>query len=158
MSHDPAVLREFHTGGRLIRRTGRISCAALAVASALLLVAGCAHRPPLPEPRPVQHVVICWLKHPGDTLDREALLATCAPLRAIPGLLAIHAGTAVPSERPIVDDTFDVALVMTFADTAAMQAYITHPAHQQILRDVVAPLADKVVIYDIVAGPGSTSP
>lgn len=158
MSHDPAVLREFHTSGRFSRRAGSASCGAVALAGALLLAVGCAHRPPLPEPRPVQHVVVCWLKHPGDAHDREALLATCAPLRAIPGLLAIHAGTAVPSERPVVDDTFDVALVMTFADTTAMQAYITHPAHQQILRDVVAPLANKVVIYDIVAAPADTLP
>lgn len=158
MSHHPAVFRHDH-GSRCRSQIGAFAAyRLLPLAVAAWVATGCAHRPAQPDPRPVQHVVICWLKNPGDADARAALLATCGPLRAIPGLQAVHAGTTVPSERAVVDDSFDVALVMTFSDVAAMQSYVTHPAHQNILRDVVAPLVSRVVIYDIVAGQDHTIP
>src|SRR5438477_10272343 len=68
-----------------------------------------------PQPAaPVTHVVICWLKSPGDETGRQRIIDATETPRKIPGVLAVTAGTAVPSTRPIVDSSFDVGIVITF--------------------------------------------
>lgn len=97
----------------------------------------------------MQHVVLCWLKHPGDQAARRKIIDLSRSFAAIPGVIGVRAGTAVPSQRAIVDDSFDVGIVFTFADRQAMQAYLEHPTHKQAVRDVIAPLTDRIVVYDI---------
>lgn len=109
-----------------------------------LLLVGCAPA----EPR-VVHVVVCWLKTPGDEAAREKLIATSRTFTAIPGVVSVQPGRALPSESPMVDDGFDVAVVITFESAAAMRAYEAHPIHQRALKEVLLPLARKVVVYDL---------
>ena len=103
-----------------------------------------------PQPAvPVTHVVICWLKSPGDETGRQRIIEATETLRKIPGVLAVTAGTAVPSTRPIVDSSFDVGIVITFQDEAALRAYETNPIHLKARNEVLRPLAGKLLIYDI---------
>ena len=95
------------------------------------------------------HVVVCWLKSPGDAAARQRVIAESkAFVGVIPGLLDVRAGATLPSTRPAVDTSFDVAMVMTFADEAALRAYDLHPRHQQALHGVLRPLVERLVIYD----------
>ena len=77
----------------------------------------------------VEHIVIVWLKEPGNHAARKRVLENSQRLGAIPGVLSIKSGRAIPGNRPVVDSSFDVALVITLADAAAMQDYLTHPIH-----------------------------
>jgi hypothetical protein len=97
----------------------------------------------------VTHVVIVWLKHHGDHAEREKLIAVAKSLRKIPGVTMVCTGTVLPSARPGVDASFDVAVVMGFESEKALADYESDPKHQQAVKDVLQPLADKFVVYDM---------
>jgi hypothetical protein len=100
----------------------------------------------------VIHVVVCWLKTPGDTNGRRVLLAAADSLRAIPGVQTVTAGTVLPSDRTVVDSSWDVAYVMTFADWRALAEYVNNPAHLRLRQQVLDPNTRYVRVYDIVTG------
>lgn len=70
-------------------------------------------------------------------------------MQSIPGVLDVTAGPSLASDRAVVDDTFDVGIVMTFRDAEALRSYLAHPQHVQQARDVLRPLCDRVIVYDI---------
>ena len=98
---------------------------------------------------PVTHVVICWLKSPGDESARQRVIDETQTFRQIPGVIRVTAGRPIPSTRPVVDSSYDVGIVITFQDEAALQAYETNPIHVKARDEVLRPLTGKLVIYDI---------
>jgi hypothetical protein len=98
----------------------------------------------------VNHVVLCWLKEPGNRDHRDRILEVSRTFRDIPGVLEVRVGEAVPSDRKIVDDSFDVAICLTFRDSRDMNAYIEHPLHRAAAKDVLSPIVDRVVVYDFM--------
>ncbi|MDQ7010578.1 MAG: Dabb family protein [Mariprofundaceae bacterium] len=117
----------------------------LSVAIALFL-SGCAAKQP--GNGRVGHVVICWLKEPGNAEARRNIIVASKSFGDIPGVVNVHAGNALPSQRRIVDDSFDVAIVITFASEQAMRAYLDHPTHKNAVERVIRPLVRKIVVYD----------
>ncbi|MDX6766315.1 MAG: Dabb family protein [Candidatus Methylacidiphilales bacterium] len=122
----------------------------------LLIAAACSKPPAAPSAGQattgtVQHVVVCWLKQPGDPTARAQLIGTSLGFKDLPGVVDVQAGTPLPSDRPVVDDSFDVALTMTFRDEAALRAYENHPAHKKAVEDVLKPLVARFVVYDFVS-------
>ncbi|WP_395715792.1 Dabb family protein [Prosthecobacter sp.] len=98
----------------------------------------------------VEHIVLVWLKRPGNAADRATLIATARKFQAeIKEIQHLSVGTTVASERPIVDDSFDVGFVMRFASKADMDAYEKHPVHQKAVKETLLPIAKKVQVYDI---------
>lgn len=97
----------------------------------------------------VDHVVIVWLDDAHKTdADRAALIAGGEMLRTIPGLVSLSIGRAVPSDRPVVDASFDVAFHFKFANLADMQAYVSHPTHMAFLKQHTAGRVAKIIVYD----------
>ncbi len=94
------------------------------------------------------HVVIFWTKAGiPDAADR-LLAGTEQYLRPIPGALCFHAGRMVPSHRPVVDQSYQVALNIVFPDKASQDAYQVHPLHLEFVEKVFKPLCERVVVYD----------
>lgn len=104
---------------------------------------------PLAEAR-ITHVVIVWLKHPGSAWERRKLIEASKSLKGIPGVTGVAVGPVLVSKRPGVDSSFDVALIMGFKDKKSLAAYVKNPIHQKAVKEVLAPLASKYVIYDFV--------
>jgi hypothetical protein len=102
------------------------------------------------ESEQVTHVVICWLKNPGNAGERQQLIDRSKQFTAIPGVRRVSVGTVRPGLRPQVESTFDVGLVIEFDDAEALRAYDEHPMHQQAVREVLQPLASRFVVYDFV--------
>ena len=96
----------------------------------------------------VEHVVVVWLKDPGNREHRQRIIRASDVLRDIPGVTGLRAGVMLPSERPIVDSSFDVALIISFSDAAALQAYLTHPVHVELVEETLRPLVDRIRVYD----------
>lgn len=96
----------------------------------------------------VEHVVVIWLKSPGDPEARQRVITASQVLASIPGVVSLKAGTMLPSERPVVDSSFDVALSVTFTDLQAMQDYLRHPAHVRLVEKTLKPLVEKIRVYD----------
>ena len=94
------------------------------------------------------HVVIFWTKRelPGAP---DALVAGAKKyLTSIPGMRSFHVGRMVPSQRPVVDQSYQVALNITFDDKAAQDAYQTHPQHQAFIEQVFKPNCARCVVFD----------
>ena len=112
------------------------------------LLSSCATiAPPAPQGS-VDHVVMFWQKNPGNLEDRAKITDAMDRLRVIEGITALDYGTAVPSDRPVVDDSFDVALLVRFKDAKALQAYETDPRHTKEVKEVLLPLTKKILVYD----------
>jgi len=96
----------------------------------------------------VHHVVLVWLKDsPSKPTHKQQVLTGSEQLRSIPGLQALHLGTAIPSNRKIVDDSFDVGLHMVFASEQAMKTYLKHPTHVRFVKSI-KPQIKKLLVYD----------
>ena len=113
-----------------------------------LCLTSCAPLPSEKTSGTVHHIVICWLKNPGDVAARRKLIEVSKGFGDIPGILSVRAGEPQISDRRNVDPSFDVAIIMEFEDTHALAAYQEHPRHSIAIRDVLAPLTTRVVIYD----------
>ena len=96
----------------------------------------------------VTHVVLIWLKTPGDATVRKLLIDSSKALKGVPGVVDVHAGTMLPSTRPVVDSTYDIGLVFTFANVKAMQDYLANPTHVKLLNEVIKPNADHYKVFD----------
>jgi hypothetical protein len=101
----------------------------------------------------INHVVVCWLKQPGNPDARRQLIEASKTFQSIPGVVNVAAGGAIPSKRPQVDSTFDVAVVITFEDKQAMADYENHPTHKKAIQEFLIPLVKKFVIYDFSNDP-----
>jgi hypothetical protein len=76
------------------------------------------------------HAVYFWLRPDLTDAQRAEFRRGVESLAAIPHVTQVHVGTpaAVP-DRPVVDQTFDVALVVVCRDVDAHNAYQTDPVH-----------------------------
>ncbi len=96
----------------------------------------------------VVHVVLVWLKEPGNPEHRQQIIDATREFETIPGVINISVGEVVPSDRPIVDDSFDVGLYLTFSSVDAMNIYLADDRLQQALREVFRPLSERYIVYD----------
>ncbi len=137
-----------------LRRALGWAVLSLAVAT-LVLASGCAaHRAPEAARNTVSHVVLFWLNDPSDGGARAKLEEATRSFRSIPGVESVAVGRALPSDRPVVDSTFDRGVVITFENPEALARYQRDPSHQAALRDLVKPLVKRMQVYDIVSGAG----
>jgi len=131
-------------------RGARTSATKAAACLVLLLPFASCTAVPGRQPRGVDHIVIVWLKRPGNAEDKAKLVATSKELqRALPVIRGMSFGRPLPSERPAVDDTFDLAFVMRFANRNDLAAYETSAIHQRAAKEILRPLSRKLIIYDI---------
>ncbi len=98
----------------------------------------------------VEHIVLAWLKKPGNATDREKLIGAAKSLKAqIKEVRSLDVGLAIPSHRPVVDSSFDVGLVMSFASQADLDSYEKNPVHLKAVAETLKPLTKKLQVYDI---------
>ena len=94
------------------------------------------------------HVVIFWSK-PEIPEATEALLAGAEKyLRPIPGVRSFHIGRMVPSHRPVVEQSYQVALNLVFNTKQEQDDYQVHPSHIEFVEKVFKPNCARVVVYD----------
>ena len=96
------------------------------------------------------HVVIFWTDPAQPGAADELIAGARQYLRDIPGVQHFHVGKMVPSPRPVVDQSYQVALNVVFADQAAQDAYQVHPQHLEFVAKVFKRVCQRVLIYDFV--------
>ncbi len=96
----------------------------------------------------VSHVVLVWLKEPGNIAMRKQFIEASSALNNLPGVLNRHVGMVIQSDKQIIDDTFDIAVTVTLKDKQALQAYMNNPTHKQIIEKKLKPLVNRIVVYD----------
>ncbi len=94
------------------------------------------------------HVVIFWT-NPAKSGAADAVVAGGNQyLKSIPGITHFHIGKMSPSHRPVVDQSYQVALNISFNSRHEEQAYQAHPQHVEFVEHCVRPFVQKVVVYD----------
>jgi hypothetical protein len=94
------------------------------------------------------HVVIFWTDPANPKAADELVTGAEKYLRPIPGVLHFHVGKMAKSHRPVVDQSYQVALNLVFPDKKTQDDYQVHPSHIDFVEKVFKPLCKKVVVYD----------
>ena len=94
------------------------------------------------------HVVIFWTDPKKPAAADELIAGAIKWLKSIPGIAHFHIGKMVPSHRPVVDTSYQVALNIVFNDKEAQDDYQVHPMHVEFVEKAFKPNAAKCVVYD----------
>jgi hypothetical protein len=94
------------------------------------------------------HVVLCWFKDSGNSEQRDRIIKMTETFNNIPSVLNARAGGPIRSERSIVDDSFDVGIIVEVRDEKGLQEYIDHPIHQKAKNEILLPVIERVLVYD----------
>jgi hypothetical protein len=94
------------------------------------------------------HVVIFWTDPAKPQAAEELVAGAEKYLRPIPGIVNFHIGRMVPSHRPVVDQSYQVALNVQFASKQAQDDYQVHPLHLEFVEKAFKPNCAKVLVYD----------
>ena len=94
------------------------------------------------------HVVIFWTDPANPKAADELIAGAERYLKPIPGVLSFHIGKMVPSQRPVVDQSYQVALNLIFPSKQAQDDYQIHPLHVEFVEKVFKKLMKRVVVYD----------
>jgi hypothetical protein len=94
------------------------------------------------------HVVIFWTKPEAPNGTETLIEGMNRYLKPIPGIEHFHAGRMVSSPRPVVDQSYQAALNVVFANKAAHDAYQVHPSHATFVEKILKPNVAKVLVYD----------
>lgn len=97
------------------------------------------------------HTVLFWLK-PGTTDARKAqLIADCKELLgAIQTVRYLAAGEPAGTPRQVVDNSYQVGLVVHFEDSAGHDVYQAAELHQQFI-ERNQDIWERVQVYDLVS-------
>lgn len=94
------------------------------------------------------HVVIFWTD-PNDPQAADKLIAGMEKyLKPIPGVEKFHIGRMAGSHRPVVDQSYQVALNLIFPNKKAQDDYQVHPLHIEFVETVFKKVCKRVVVYD----------
>ena len=94
------------------------------------------------------HVVIFWTDPDNPNAADELIAGAEKYLRPIPGVLNFHIGRMVRSPRAVVDQSYQVALNLQFANKGLQDDYQAHPLHVEFVEKVFKPNSRRVVVYD----------
>jgi hypothetical protein len=94
------------------------------------------------------HVVIFWTDPANPKAAEELLAGAKRYLAPIPGIAHFHAGKMASSHRPVVDQSYQVALNVVFDNKQSQDDYQVHPLHLEFVEQVFKPNCKKVVVYD----------
>lgn len=100
----------------------------------------------------VTHVVIMYLYDRGDLGARKEVINAAEKLREIGAVRTIWAGRMLTSNRPVVDQSYDIAYVVTFDNEDDLRKYENDPIHVQTKQRVLDRYVNKFVVYDFVTG------
>ena len=114
-----------------------------------ILDTGCSVNQLSNSEKTIQHVVLVWFKSGTPEKAVNKVIKETRKLKQIPGIRDLRVGRSVPSQRKIVDDSFDLGIVMSFPDKYTMDRYINHPQHVDFVKKHVKPHVSKIIVYDI---------
>lgn len=97
----------------------------------------------------INHVVLVWFKaeHRNSKFLDDIMRAT-RKLKNIDVVKALRVGKSIASDRPTVDDSFDMGIWLLFDNTADRDTYVADPLHVDYLKQSIEGKVEKVLIYD----------
>ena len=97
---------------------------------------------------PFIHSVYFWFKEGVTETQLKTFYEDTEKLREIEVVKALYTGTAAATDRPIVERSYDFAVIVHFENLAGHDAYQQHPIHLSLLEKHRA-LWERVMVTDI---------
>src|SRR5260221_11029203 len=92
------------------------------------------------------HVVIFWTDPANPKAADELIAGARKYLAPLPGIVHFHVGKMAPSHRPVVDQSYQVALNGVFDGKKSQDAYQVHPLHIGFVDKGLKPLSKKACV------------
>jgi len=96
----------------------------------------------------ITHVMLFWLKRPGNADDQNVLLRALRTLRRFRGVNDMRVGRALPVERPGLVQSFDLGVVVIFRDREALEKFEHDPRRGGALDAMLQPLVRRYTVYN----------
>jgi hypothetical protein len=97
----------------------------------------------------VTHVMLFWLKRPGNVDDQNFLLRALPTLRRVRGVNEVRVGRSLPITRPGLEQSFDLGVVMIFRDRDALEKF-ERDRREQAMDAILQPLVRQYTVYNFV--------
>ena len=111
----------------------------------LLFVFSCVTKLSAEPPPQLHHIICVKLKKSVTQAELDNLKkSTLALKEKIPVILSITAGKNITKRSR----GFNFAIVVKLKDRSALDAYLNHPSHQKLLREVAKPLVEEIIALD----------
>lgn len=95
-------------------------------------------------------MVFFWLNEEATDQDKADMKKDCLEdLAAIPGVRHIWAGKPAGTPRDVVDNSYDLGLIVVLDDAAGHDVYQEDPRHVAFVQKY-KPLFNKIQVYDTV--------
>src|SRR2546423_6003809 len=110
----------------------------------------------------VTHVMLFWLKRPGNLDDQNFLLRALRTLRRVRGVNDVRVGRSLPVARPGLEQSFDLGVVMIFRDREdlgvvmifrdreALEKFERDQRREQAIDAMLRPLVRQYTVYNFV--------
>jgi len=100
------------------------------------------------QPTTIVHVVNFWLKKELREKEKKNFVGFFEELRKIDVIKTLNYGVPAPTNpRPVVDNSFDYTLIVTFKNLKDITIYETHPIHLKAI-EKYQHLWTKVMVKD----------
>ncbi|PYK75837.1 MAG: hypothetical protein DME42_01555 [Verrucomicrobia bacterium] len=96
----------------------------------------------------VTHVMLFWLKRPGNVDDRNVLVRGLRTLRRVRGVNDVRVGRPLPGDRPGLEQSFDLGVVVIFRDREALEKFERDPRRRGALDAMLQPLVRRYTVYN----------
>ena len=97
---------------------------------------------------PFIHSVYFWFKKSTTPEQLETFYADTEKLREIEVVKALYTGKPASTDRPIVERSYDFAVIVHFEDLASHDVYQKHLIHLELL-EKHASIWEKIMITDV---------
>ena len=98
----------------------------------------------------VTHVMLFWLKRPGNFDDQNFLLRALRTLRRVRGVNDARLGRSLPVARPGVEQSFDLGVLIIFRDREALEKFERDQRREQAIDAMLRPLVRQYTVYNFV--------
>ena len=98
----------------------------------------------------VTHVMLFWLKRPGNVDDQNFLRRALRTLRRVRGVNDMRIGRPLSVDRPVAEQSFDLGVVMTFRDREALEKFERDQQREQAIDVMLRPLVLRYIVYNFV--------
>jgi Stress responsive A/B Barrel Domain len=98
----------------------------------------------------VTHVMLFWLNRPGNVDDQNFLRRALRTLRRARGINDMRVGRSLPVDRPDVEQSFDLGVVIIFRDREALEKFERDQQREQAIDAMLRPLVRRYTVYNFV--------
>lgn len=96
------------------------------------------------------HTVFFWVKTDVTQEQKDAFYQGLLKLKTIDAIETGYVGVPAPTNRPVIDSSYDYSITFVFKTAEDQDAYQVHPEHHEFIA-AFNHLWEKVVVYDAVS-------